>query len=85
MGSWVGDLGPDEMRDLRHAFAGWHCAGAWSILHKENGELMGKPEIISRGFAASQEAQEFLARLEKPVIETVKNSNGNWKRTSSAQ
>jgi ribonuclease J len=33
--------------------------------NKDNGDIIGKPEIISRGFAASQEAQEILSRLEK--------------------
>jgi len=49
-------------------------------LNKRNDEILGRPEIISRGFAASQEAEEILKRLEKPVMQATNNSNGNLER-----
>ncbi len=78
-GSWVGDLGPDEMRD-RTMLSQDGIVLVHVNLKGDNGELIGKPEIISRGFAASQEAQEILTHLEKPVVETVRTSNGNLEK-----
>ncbi len=78
-GSWVGDLGPDELRD-RTMLSQDGIVLVHINLNIRNNELMGKPEIISRGFAASQEAQEILTRLEKPVTDTVRSSNGNLER-----
>ncbi len=78
-GSWVGDLGPDEMRD-RTMLSQDGIVLVHVNINKGSGEMLGKPEIISRGFAASQEAQEIYSRLEKPVIEAVKSSNGNLEK-----
>ncbi len=78
-GSWVGDLGPDEMRE-RTMLSQDGIVLVHLNFNNRSGELLGKPEIISRGFAASQEAQEILHRLEKPVIDTVRGSNGNMER-----
>jgi ribonuclease J len=78
-GSWVGDLGPDELRD-RSMLSKDGIVLVHINLNNHNGEMLGKPEILSRGFAASQEAQGILNHLEKPVIEAVNNSNGNMER-----
>jgi len=40
-------------------------------------QLRGKPAINSRGFASTEGAEELLAEMVKPVVETVKRSNGN--------
>jgi len=40
----------------------------------------GKPKIISRGFAATQEANEMLHQLERPVRDSIENSNGNMEK-----
>jgi len=77
-GSGVGDLGLDEIRDR-------------TLLSKDgiifvhinlnnNNALHGKPKIVSRGFAASQEANEILHNLEKPVRDSIENSNGNMEK-----
>ena len=77
-GSVVGDLGPDDLRDR-------------SLLSKDgivlvhinlngDGSIHGKPQITSRGFMASQEADEIIQQLKKPVINSVKNSNGNLEK-----
>jgi ribonuclease J len=78
-GSWVGDLGPDEMRD-RTMLSQDGIVLVHINLNKQSGEMVGKPEIISRGFAASQEATEILNRLEKPVVQAANTSNGNLER-----
>jgi len=78
-GSWVGDLGPDELRD-RTMLSQDGIVLVHINLNMRNNELLGRPEIISRGFAASQEAQEILTRLEKPITDTVRSSNGNLER-----
>lgn len=78
-GSWVGDLGPDEMRD-RTLLSRDGIVLVHLNLNKGNQKIYGKPEIISRGFAASQEAENILSRLEKQVIDTVNHSNGKLER-----
>jgi len=77
-GSWVGDLGPDELRDRTML-----SRDGIVLVHVNlngQGELHGKPEIISRGFAASQDAEEILSRLVGEVVQTVKNANGKMER-----
>ena len=78
-GSWVGDLGPDELRD-RTMLSKDGIVLVHINLNGHSSQLIGKPEIISRGFAASQEAQGILNRLEKHIIKTVDTSNGNLER-----
>ena len=77
-GSGVGDLGLDEIRDRASL-----SRDGIVLVHvnlKHNKTLHAKPEITSRGFTASQEANNILRRLEKPVIETVNHSNGNMEK-----
>jgi len=77
-GSWVGDLGPDELRDRTML-----SRDGIVLVHvnmNSNGDLHGKPDITSRGFAASQDAEEILSRLVSKVVDTVKNANGKLER-----
>jgi ribonuclease J len=78
-GSWVGDLGPDEMRD-RTMLSQDGIVLVHINVNEQNGEIYGKPEITSRGFAAPQEADEIHSRLERQIINTVKSSNGKLER-----
>ncbi len=78
-GSWVGDLGPDELRD-RSMLSRDGIVLVHINIKESNGQMHGKPEITSRGFAASQEADEILARLEKPVTHSVNHANGKLER-----
>ena len=78
-GSWVGDLGPDEMRD-RTMLSQDGIVLVHVNVKEENGKIHGKPEITSRGFAAPQEADEIHSRLERQVVNTVNNSNGKMER-----
>ena len=78
-GSWVGDLGPDEMRD-RTQLSRDGIVLVHVNIKEQSGEIQGKPEITSRGFAAPQEADAIHSRLERQVINTVNNSNGKTER-----
>jgi ribonuclease J len=78
-GSWVGDLGPDEMRD-RTMLSQDGIVLVHINVKEQNGEIYGKPEITSRGFAAPQDADEIHSRLERQVINTANNSNGKMER-----
>ena len=78
-GSWVGDLGPDEMRD-RSMLSRDGIVLVHVNIKEQDGQIFGKPEITSRGFAASQEANEILSRLEKPVSYSVNHANGKLER-----
>ncbi len=77
-GSGVGDLGLDEIRD-RTLLSKDGIVLVHINLNNGN-TLHGKPEIASRGFAASREADEILRRLEQPVIDSIKDSDGNMER-----
>ena len=78
-GSWVGDLGPDEMRD-RSMLSRDGIVLVHVNIKEQDGQIHGKPEITSRGFAASQEADQILSRLEQPVSHTVNHANGKLER-----
>ena len=78
-GSWVGDLGPDEMRD-RTQLSQDGIVLVHVNVKEQSGEIHGKPEITSRGFAAPQEADAIHSRLERQVVNTVNNSNGKTER-----
>ncbi|MCD6577649.1 MAG: ribonuclease J, partial [Anaerolineaceae bacterium] len=77
-GSGVGELGMDEIRD-RTLLSKDGIVLIHINLNKDN-TLHGNPEIISRGFAASQDADEILGHLKQPVIDSLVNSNGNMEK-----
>ena len=77
-GSGVGDLGLDEIRDRTQL-----SKDGIVLVHinlNNNNALHGKPEIASSGFAASEEADEILRLLEQPVIDSIRDSNGNMEK-----
>ena len=78
-GSGVGDLGPKELRD-RTLLSKDGIVLVHVNLTKEK-HLHGKPEIASRGFVASQEADDILRKLERPIINSIKNANGNIEKS----
>ena len=77
-GSGVGDLGLDEIRD-RTLLSKDGIVLVHINLNNSN-TLHGKPVITSHGFIASKEADAILRRLKQPVIDSIKNSNGNMER-----
>ena len=74
-GSVVGDIGPAVMRDReRLADSGFFIAVA-SV--NGNGDMVGRPKLISRGFVYLEEASELLEGAEETIIQTVKASGRN--------
>jgi ribonuclease J len=72
-GMGVGDVGPAVMRDReRLADSGFFVAVAEV---DENGQLVGKPEFVSRGFVYLEESEELLAGAEETVARTI-SENG---------
>ena len=47
---------------------------------KSTKKIYGSPEITSRGFAASQDAENILSHLTTNVAKAVNTSNGNLER-----
>jgi len=45
----------------------------------KTGRLIGRPELITRGFTFTREAEELLAGAEELIIETVRSANGEGK------
>ncbi|HEY60007.1 MAG TPA: ribonuclease J [Anaerolineae bacterium] len=78
-GVGVGDIGPEEMRD-RESLSRDGIVLIHINLNRKTGSLHGKPEIASRGFTATQEAEEILRQAQKPIVEAIKRSNGNLER-----
>jgi ribonuclease J len=78
-GSWVGDLGPDELRD-RTLLSRDGIVLVHINLDKNTRKIYGDPEITSRGFAASQDAENILSPLITSVATTVNASNGKLER-----
>ena len=75
-GIGVGDVGPKVMRDReRLADSGFFIAIAEV---NEKGELLGDPEVLSRGFVFLEESTELIEGAKK-TISSVIRSNGQQK------
>jgi len=80
-GSGVGDLGPEELRDRTQL-----SKDGIVFIHtniNQHGDLHGKPEITSRGFAANQDSDSLHQRLENSVREAIKHANGKIEKSIS--
>ena len=75
-GSGVGDIGPNEMRD-RELLSKDGVILVHVILKKKDGSLVTDPEIISRGFTSSTEADELFPLAQKTILNTIKRSPSN--------
>jgi ribonuclease J len=73
-GSGVGDIGPSVMRE-REALAtdGFVIVN----LRVRAGQLIGQPEIISRGFVFVRDSEEMFAAAQKQIALAVERANGN--------
>ena len=78
-GSWVGDIGPDELRD-RTLLSKDGIVLIHINLNKDTKKIYGDPEITSRGFASSQDADNILSQLTTTLATTVNASNGKLER-----
>jgi len=71
----VGDIGPTVMRE-REALAqdGFVVV---NLLVNRGGGLVGKPEIISRGFAFVRDSDEMFSAAQAHIAATVARAGGN--------
>jgi ribonuclease J len=69
-GSMVGDIGPKVLREreslARDGFVAIHIRR-----HAKSGELIGDPQIISRGFVFTPDAQDLFDRAGKRIGEIL--------------
>ena len=77
-GTGVGDIGPDVVRE-REALARDGIVLVNLSLDCHSGQLTEEPEIITRGFIITRDADELLAGMSKLAREAVKRGNGNLK------
>ncbi len=78
-GLGVGDIGLDEMHD-REMLSKDGVILAHIILNKKDGSLVTEPEIISRGFTSSSEADELFPQAHKIIIDTIKRNPSNLEK-----
>ena len=73
-GSGVGDIGPSVMRE-RETLA----EGGFVLinLRVRAGQLLGKPEIISRGFVFMRDAEEMFEAAQTEIANAAAKANGN--------
>jgi ribonuclease J len=75
-GAGVGDVGPDVMRE-REALSQDGIVMIHLTLDEVNNCLRSEPEVTSRGFIVSQEADELLCETRRRIADTVSRANGN--------
>ena len=75
-GSGVGDIGPDEMRD-RELLSKDGVILVHVIMNKKDGSLVTDPEIISRGFTSTREADGLFPQARKTILDTIKRNPSN--------
>jgi ribonuclease J len=82
-GAGVGDIGPIVMRD-REVLGRDGFVTAMVLIDKETGELVGKPEFISRGFVFLREATELIEQAQCVIAEVV-GTHKNGDLTSAVE
>jgi ribonuclease J len=82
-GKGVGDVGDIVIRDRRHLSEDGMVLAVMAI-HQQSGELVGGPDLISRGFMGVEESEEVLEHAKKVVLETL-NSMSRETRTDPAE
>jgi ribonuclease J len=75
-GSGVGDIGPSVVRE-REALSRDGFVLVSLTLNRNTCKLIEDPEIITRGFVYTRDADELLANMQKLIKETVSCSDGN--------
>lgn len=79
-GAGVGDVGPAVMRDReRLAQSGFFVV---VIQVNQRGQIIGRPEIISRGFVYLEESNALLEGAEEVVAQVVHTSDGDRAQVS---
>lgn len=78
-GLGVGDVGNLILRDRQHLSQDGMIISIISI-DSATKELVGTPDIISRGFVYVKESEELVDEMKQIIIDKVKGiKNGNWK------
>ncbi len=75
-GSGVGDIGPSVVRE-REMLARDGFVLVSLNLDQGTRQLSDDPEIITRGFVYTRDADELLANMHKVIIDTVRSGNGD--------
>ena len=75
-GAGVGDIGPSVVRE-REALARDGFVLVNLTLERDTGLLHEEPEIITRGFIYTKEADELMEATRKVINETIWNSEGD--------
>jgi ribonuclease J len=84
-GSGVGDIGPAVMRD-REMLARDGFLLVNVDVDKRTGQVIGDPEIISRGFIYLRDAENLLAQVKQTVANTLADTrNLNGRRREKLQ
>jgi len=78
-GRGVGDVNPEVMRE-REALARDGIVLVNLTLDQQTGKLRREPEIVSRGFILSSEAQSVWEQTRRRVVETANRANGSLQR-----
>ncbi|MGJ3239765.1 MAG: ribonuclease J [Anaerolineae bacterium] len=81
-GSGVGDIGRAVIRD-REILARDGFLIVTANLNRNTGQIVGKPEIISRGFVYLREANELLNNVENTVKDVLNSNRSANGRTAS--
>jgi ribonuclease J len=75
-GSGVGDVGPSVMRE-REALARDGIVLVNLLVDKQSGRLLDEPEVLTRGFVHTQDANKLLAEARQKIAEVASRANGN--------
>jgi ribonuclease J len=75
-GSGVGDVGPAVMRE-REALARDGFVVVHLKVNRMNGKLVGKPEIVSKGFVFVRDAEELFQIAQSKIETCAENCNGH--------
>jgi ribonuclease J len=82
-GKGVGDVGDVVIRDRRHLSEDGMVLAVMAI-HQQSGELTAGPDLITRGFMATEESEEVLEQARKVVIDAL-NAINRETRTDPAE
>jgi ribonuclease J len=75
-GSGVGDVVPSVVRE-REILARDGIVLVNLLLDKQTGRLRDKPEVLTRGFVHTQDADKLLGKARDKISEAVSRGNGN--------
>jgi ribonuclease J len=75
-GSGVGDIGPSVMRE-RETLARDGIVLVNLLVDKRSGRLLDEPEVLTRGFVHTQDANQLLAGARQKIAEVASRANGN--------